>query len=103
MEWIRVEDRLPEDNQRVLVYRPEMETADTGPISVQFGWTCARKHCDVSHWMPLPEPPGELPDICAACRHYEGRSGTYRNGDSIFRYEFVEADSCCSKWEGEKQ
>ena len=59
MEWIRVEDRLPEDNQRVLVYRPEMETADTGPISVQFGWTCARKHCDVSHWMPLPEPPEE--------------------------------------------
>ena len=57
----------------------------------------------VTHWMPLPEPPGELPDICAACRHYEGRSGTCRNGDSIFRYEFVEADGCCSKWEGEKQ
>lgn len=56
-QWISVQERLPEPNERVLVYRPDMKKADTGPISVQWGWTCQRKKPDVSHWMPLPEPP----------------------------------------------
>ncbi len=57
MEWISVKDRLPEDNRRVLVYSPEMKNADIGSIAIQWGWTCSRKHKDVSHWMPLPELP----------------------------------------------
>ena len=58
-EWISVKDRLPERNQRVFVYRPEMDGADTGPMSVQWGWSCACKRTDITHWMPLPEPPEE--------------------------------------------
>lgn len=53
--WISVEDGLPDVNMRVLVFRPEMLNADVGPIAVQWGWMVKQK--DVSHWMPLPEPP----------------------------------------------
>jgi len=58
-EWISVKDRLPKEKQRVLVYHPDMQDADTGPISVQWGWICHKKWNDVTHWMPLPEPPKE--------------------------------------------
>lgn len=51
--WIPVEERKPVSNERVLMYRPCMAEADTGPISVQWGWA----HKDASHWMPLPERP----------------------------------------------
>lgn len=57
MEWISVKDRLPDGNVRVIVFRPCMEDTDVGPISVQWGWTCNKKHKDVTHWMPTPEPP----------------------------------------------
>lgn len=58
-EWISVKDRLPMKNDRVLVYRPEMKESDVGAVSVQFGWNCRRKKTDITHWMPLPAPPGE--------------------------------------------
>lgn len=61
MEWISVKERLPEHNERVLVYRPNMAESDIGPISIQWGWACRRKCSDTSHWMPLPEPPKEGP------------------------------------------
>lgn len=59
-EWISVKDRLPMKNDRVLVYRPEMKESDVGAGSVQFGWNCSRKKTDITHWMPLPEPPKEI-------------------------------------------
>lgn len=55
--WISVKDRLPNDNQRVIVYRPDMSEIDVGDISIQWGWNCKRKKTDITHWMPLPEPP----------------------------------------------
>ena len=61
-EWISVKDRLPMKNYRVLVYRPEMKESDVGAVSVQFGWNCRRKKTDITHWMPLPEPPSERGD-----------------------------------------
>lgn len=36
-QWISVEDRLPEDNQRVLTYSPAMKNSDVGAISIQSG------------------------------------------------------------------
>lgn len=56
---ISMGDELPPDNERVLVYRPCMENADTGPYSVQWGWAAKR---DGSHWAHLPDrrpPEGE--------------------------------------------
>ena len=56
---ISMEDELPPDNDRVLVYRPCMADADTGPYSVQWGWSAKR---DGSHWAHLPDrrpPEGE--------------------------------------------
>ena len=57
-EWISVKDRLPEKEQDVLV-------ADNGFIAVwtfygdywedSHGWW--QEFDEVTHWMPLPEPP----------------------------------------------
>ena len=53
---IRMNEELPPDNERVLVYRPCMETADTGPWDVQWGWSAKR---DGSHWAHLNRHPPE--------------------------------------------
>ena len=60
-EWISVEDRLPDESVSCLVF---------GPDGNYVGWVCdpvqkwwAREgdlddYCvEVTHWMPLPEPP----------------------------------------------
>lgn len=53
--WISVEDRLPRDGERVLVYRDNMDELS---ISVVYGWTVLNKAHErgITHWMPLPEP-----------------------------------------------
>ena len=48
---ISMEDDLPPDNERVLVYRPCMADADIGPYSVQWGWAAKK---DGSYWAYLP-------------------------------------------------
>ena len=56
-EWISVKDKLPEKNVRVLVY---LETdrsytkIDTDRLDNR-GFV--RWYKDVTHWMPLPQPP----------------------------------------------
>jgi len=69
MEWISVEDRLPEPEQEVIYYF-ELTGISIGKfwknrtmlaeIEINMncfggakGWLCD----DVTHWMPLPEPP----------------------------------------------
>ncbi len=64
MDWISVEDRLPEVGQRVLVYgissqQPEIHVGEfTGHSWFYFpedaSWSSL---VDVTHWMPLPEAP----------------------------------------------
>lgn len=65
MEWISIEDRLPQHLERVLVfgyvknYKEEHEIF-TGLMN-QAGsineWFCMGKQIIASHWMPLPEAP----------------------------------------------
>ena len=61
-EWISVDDRLPEDGARVLV------THDDGVVRIGicrggFPAVMSKKHekafglAEVTHWMPLPQPP----------------------------------------------
>lgn len=56
MEWISVEDRLPEEKTPVLV-------ANTFGVDIAFAqegfWYTQYDECKVhvTHWMPLPDPP----------------------------------------------
>ena len=67
MEWISTKDRLPKYGERVLVWNSiEWETGavdEEARIAIRThtnengeNWDVAT---DVTHWMPLPEPPKE--------------------------------------------
>lgn len=60
-KWIRCEDMLPSDNNDVLVV-----VMDNGDSEIRIGfcnsdrwysYTDDDKLANVTHWMPLPEPP----------------------------------------------
>lgn len=67
MEWINVKDRLPDDMENVLVFTEGC--IDVGHLTKgRFGlarwetdsldeWGDREILKDVTHWMPLPEPP----------------------------------------------
>ena len=61
--WISVKDRLPEGGKCVLVYSQDGGVAE-GKYNarfkewVQFRWSVTDLK-NVTHWMPLPEPPKE--------------------------------------------
>ena len=61
--WISVEERLPEGGGSVLIYSPFGGVAE-GTYSehykrwVQYRWSVFEP--EVTHWMPLPEPPTEV-------------------------------------------
>ena len=66
-EWIDVKDRLPKINEEVLVFlsRGKIEIrfrlneyyADGGDLYNRIAWSDQGVFNDVTHWMPLPEPP----------------------------------------------
>ena len=79
-QWISVEDRLPEMDSMVLVYETsfartdkhdeKFETSKKRPRGVRFGMYVSGIKCfrpegcngtdyDITHWMPLPEPPND--------------------------------------------
>lgn len=56
-EWVRVEERMPEEKQRVIV-RCERVGTSVGWILWGRWMTDIGPHAgDVTHWMPLPAPP----------------------------------------------
>lgn len=68
MEWISVEERLPTAREDVLLlintsckeriiigWYSEIRGWKTDIIE----WLCYLRDCTVTHWMPLPEPPGK--------------------------------------------
>ena len=61
MEWIKVEDRLPEDYQVVIICMtlPFNKTKVTSDEYNGSYWVYAEliMHEKVTHWMSLPEPP----------------------------------------------
>ena len=64
-QWISVKDRPPEDNDRVIAFRPYEAEVSAYRYSVMWGWALKTSvsHSGITHWMPLPEPPkGENDD-----------------------------------------
>jgi len=63
-EWISVDERLPSDNEDVLIYvdiipgriRTAYLVRRSGKF-YDFGTRRNGKHVQPTHWMPLPAPP----------------------------------------------
>lgn len=69
MEWISVNDRLPDYNTHVLVYEPKYDGGEIriaslhkNPYDGKIEWLDS--NCEYwgiefnfTHWMPLPQPP----------------------------------------------
>lgn len=60
VRWIPVTERLPHNEDDVLVYVSKSRAIDTGYYSECGYWTVyACMSNDVTHWMPLPSAPDE--------------------------------------------
>ena len=60
-QWISVKDRLPDDNDRVIAFRPYEAEVSAYRYCVKWGWSLktSMSYNRITHWMPLPEPPEE--------------------------------------------
>ena len=59
-EWISVDERLPDDNDRVIAFRPNESETSAYKYCVMWGWSVKvslKQHRGITHWMPLPQPP----------------------------------------------
>ena len=61
-EWISVEDRLPEIGRCVIAYNALAKCAAEAMYKgegmfLQFRWPARLQDHEITHWMPLPEPP----------------------------------------------
>ncbi len=65
MEWISVDDRMPQEGEKVLIYIPFRGVHLNYVSYVEGGkWFVPAMYgrnniTDVTHWLPLPEPPKE--------------------------------------------
>ena len=93
-QWIKAEERLPERNNEVLIYLPEYDIVEMAalfsyPSMNSREWVQnedAYKLNEVSHWMPLPEPPEER----YKCRYADDNSVCSKcsgNGEIIYCVE----------------
>ncbi len=53
MKWINIEDELPEEDTTVLLWDSMFNTYMIASINFE----PEKIDADISHWMPLPEPP----------------------------------------------
>jgi hypothetical protein len=65
MDWISVKDRLPEEDDDYLVYGEDhrgfiFTGCDWFVVDCKDWWN--NPHGQVTHWMPLPEPPEDNND-----------------------------------------
>lgn len=66
MEWISVEDRLPENYSDCLIYKAvpfekkdSRKRIELSYYIQEYGFYMYGNKRRVTHWMPLPEPPKE--------------------------------------------
>ena len=58
MEWIKVEDRLPEDDTRVICYSPIYKDVNEEMLYRMLSGQIVRLCSDVEYWA-IPEPPND--------------------------------------------
>ena len=59
-EWISVDERLPDDNDRVIAFRPNESETSAYKYCVMWGWSVKvslKQHRGITHWMQLPKLP----------------------------------------------
>ena len=59
-EWISVDERLPDDNDRVIAFRPNESETSAYKYCVMWGWSVKvslKQHRGITHWVPLPLAP----------------------------------------------
>ena len=61
-EWISVEDRLPEIGRCVIAYNALAKCAAEAMYKgegmfLQFRWPARLQEHEITHWMPMPQPP----------------------------------------------
>ena len=60
-EWISVDERLPDDNDRVIAFRPNEPETSAYKYCIMWGWSVKvslKQHSrGITHWMPLPPAP----------------------------------------------
>ena len=56
-EWISVKDKLPPTAGHYLVIADWMGVIEKGEFNGKDKWHIHNHLFDVTHWMPLPEPP----------------------------------------------
>ena len=70
-EWISVDDRLPNDNDRVIAFRPNEPETSAYKYCVMWGWSvkASLKHRGITHWCAMPQPPKGETIYCKGCEH----------------------------------
>ena len=70
LQWIDVNERMPEQGQKVLIYRPFAHEKPHGDPKIKIALYCGEglwinSHFEhvITHWMSLISPPEELPFI----------------------------------------
>ena len=58
-EWISAKDEPPDDNERVIAYRPNEPETSAYKYCVMWGWSvkASLKHRGITHWCAMPQPP----------------------------------------------
>lgn len=95
MEWISVNDRLPEKEGVYLCwdvpYSPSVNSPAFGYFDGLFFETDIADDCsNVTHWMVLPDPPG-IEQYCEACTDRPGKK-------RIPGVDTLYCDDCWGKW-----
>ena len=70
LQWIDINERVPEQGQKVLIYRPFAHEKPHGDPNIKIATYCGEglwinSHFEhvITHWMSLISPPEELPFI----------------------------------------
>lgn len=65
-EWVSVDERLPQNNEQVLMYSAKWNIAEAGSYWNKHFWVYSEIGDgyiaeNITHWMPLPAPPNRRP------------------------------------------